>query len=276
MFRFIQHNTTGVLQTFGRYSKMCKPGLHIYIPFIQEITSVSNRLNQHTFNYRTKTKDNVFTDITIAVQYQILQDDSAKALFALYDSHSQIKAYIENDIRALVSDINLDKLFESQYDICHSVMNNLSIKMKEHGFSIIDTLVVSIDPTKEVKEAMNKINASERLKMAAKNEADAYYIKELRHAEADKERKRLQGEGISEKRKAILNGYKNGIDEMATNFGLCPKDIIDFVMKTQHLDTIEAIGKSNNAKTIFLNHEPNNIRNSIMQAREGKEGKEEM
>lgn len=264
MFRIIQHNSTGVLQTFGKYTRMCKPGLHVYIPIIQKISSVSNRLHQDTFHCKTKTKDNVFTDITIVVQRQILPDDTAKALFSLDNYNAQITAYIENDVRALVPTIDLDTLFESQNDICDSVMNNLSSKMKEYGFTIVNTLVVSIEPSKEVKEAMNKINATERLKMASKNEADANYIKEIRHAEADKERKRLQGEGISEKRKAILSGYKNGIDEMVSSFGLCPKDIIDFVMKTQHLDTIEAIGKSNNTKTIFLNHDPNNIRNSFL------------
>ena len=124
---------------------------------------------------------------------------------------------------------------------------------------------------------MNAIYANKRMKAAAKEEADANYIKKVRDAEADKDRKRLQGEGISEQRLAILKGYEQGVDDMAKKLGLTPTDIVDFVMKTQHLDTLEAIGRSNNAKTIFINHTPTGLqsedhfRNSIIQANQVEE-----
>lgn len=64
-----------------------------------------------------------------------------------------------------------------------SVMNNLSAKMKNYDFTIVNTLVESIKPLAEVKESMNRIYATEKLKQ------DAKYIRELRQEGADKERK---------------------------------------------------------------------------------------
>ena len=42
--------------------------------------------------------------------------------------------------------------------------------MTEYGYNIIKTLVTDIDPDTQVKEAMNRINASEREKVAAQFE----------------------------------------------------------------------------------------------------------
>jgi regulator of protease activity HflC (stomatin/prohibitin superfamily) len=159
--------------------------------------------------------------------------------------------------------MTLDSLYESQGEISKSVSDQLKSKMARYGYTIVDTLVNDIVPAKKVSEAMNDINASERLKMAATNIADADYIKAVRHAESDRDRKVLQGEGISGQRIAILKGYENGIEDMSKNLGLSSKDVIDFVMKTQHLDMLEQIGSSNNTKTVFLSHQPEGLSNKF-------------
>jgi regulator of protease activity HflC (stomatin/prohibitin superfamily) len=100
--------------------------------------------------------------------------------------------------------------------------------------------------------AMNKINASERLKEAAQNEADASYIRKVREAEGDKQRKILNGEGISGQRLAILQGYSTGVESMAHGLGLSSADIVNFVLETQRYDMLSEVGISENAKTIFL------------------------
>ena len=256
MFRFIKTANTGVKQHFGKFIGLCEPGLNFYIPIVQKISIVSNMVQHKDFIFKVKTKDDVFTDLHIGVQIQIKSEDTEKAFFKLNDPDSQIDSYVQNVVRSQAPKMTLDQLFESQGDIADSVSQHLEERMSEYGYTIIDTLVNNIVPDREVADAMNKINASERLKKAAKNEADANYIREVRHAEADRDRKILQGEGISGQRLAILKGYENGIEEMAEGLGLTPKDIIDFVMKTQHLDTLESIGKSANTKTIFMSHQP--------------------
>lgn len=254
----IKTSSTGVLQSFGKFSRTLDAGLHLYVPFIQRIDTVSNRLRQSDFKFEVKTKDNVFAILDIAVQHTVLPEDTEKAFYSLSNYESQTRSYIENVVRAQVPKMSLDQLFESQDQISQDVSENLQHRMKQYGYTIEKTLITSVEPDHKVKQAMNEINASLRLKEAVKHKADAEYISRVREAEADKDRKRLQGEGMSQQRLAILSGYKIGVSEMASSLGLTPKDVIDFVMSTQHLDTIETIGKSQNCKTIFLNHQPKN------------------
>jgi len=270
MLKFIPTATTGIRQRFGQYVGTVDPGLCVYVPVMEKISLVDNRLQQEAFAFEVKTSDDVFTTVGLKVQYRIPPHLSSRAFFSLENPKEQIDAYIENVVRAKAPSMTLNMLYQEQDAICDSVSVKLSNRMFEHGYMIENTLITSIEPASKVKQAMNAIYESERLKMAAQNEADAHYIKEVRQAEADKERKRLQGEGISEQRQAIIAGYNNGISNMAEQMGIPAATIIDFVMKTQHLDTLEAIGRSNNAKTVFLSHEPSGFDNAGMAAQESK------
>ncbi len=254
--KFISTSTTGIIQRFGKFTGIATPGLNFYIPIVQTIRLVDNRLKQESFSFEVKTSDDVFTTISIKVQYRIKPENSEKAFFSLEKPKEQIDAYIENVVRAKAPSMSLNMLYQEQNAICESVSEKLSDCMDEYGYTIENTLITSIEPAAKVKAAMNAIYETERLKIAAKNEADAHYIKEVRQAEADKERKRLQGEGISEQRQAIARGYQESVEEMSHALKVSSKEIIDFVMKTQHLDTMEAIGRSNNTKTIFMHHDP--------------------
>jgi len=252
--QFVRTASVGIKETFGRYTKTVGPGLRFYIPGIQRIVPISNKLNQTNLNFQVKTKDDSFTRLDIAVQYRINAEDSSTAFYSMEDPISQIRAYVENTVRAKAPKMTLAELYDDFNTIEKIVSDQLSKTMASYGYVIENTLVRSVEPPSEIRDAMNQINASERLKQATKNTAEAKYIEKIREAEADRDRKRLQGEGISQQRKAIMKGYESGIDEMASKFGLTPQQIINFVMRTQYLDTMETIGKSTNTKTVFLNH----------------------
>lgn len=181
-----------------------------------------------------------------------------------------MNAYTESAIRTFASGVTLTELFASQESICKNVLEHLSSKMEHNGFTIENTLVTEIDPNKIVKDSLNSIEAAKRSKEAAVQEAEALYIKEIKLAEADRDRKILQGEGTSGQRTAIMNGYKNCVDQMASSFGISHKDITDFLLATLHIDMLEHIGKSSNAKTIFIDHNNSDFRKQIIESNEVK------
>ena len=282
-FTFIDTASTGIKTTFGKAGgvisnqTMLKPGFRVYLPFIQNIYKVSNRLQQSTYGMSVKTKDNVFCNIDINVQWKIKHDNTETAYFSLDDPDNQIKSYVENVIRSTAPDYNLDDLFVQQGDISHKINETLVAKLEEHGYSIVDTQITAIEPDRGVVNSMNKINESLRLREAAKNEAETLYIKSIRAAEARAESKRLQGEGISNMRKAIMNGYDESITGFTEKHSLDPSEILCFLKDIQKLETLDAIGTSDsNNRVIFTSLDqsstPNStrLRNTTMKAREAK------
>lgn len=79
-------------------------------------------------------------------------------------------SYSENTVRRIASTLTLDQLFESQSEIADAIMENVAPKMSEGGFTIESSQVRNIEPPEAISKSMNEINASERRKIAAKND----------------------------------------------------------------------------------------------------------
>src|SRR6056300_847146 len=115
------------------------------------------------------------------------------AFYKLDYPHEQITSYVFDVVRAEVPKMKLDDVFVKKDDIALAVKAELNEAMSDYGFDIIKTLVTDIDPDQQVKNAMNRINASEREKIAAQYEGDAQRISIVERARGEAESKRLQG-----------------------------------------------------------------------------------
>jgi regulator of protease activity HflC (stomatin/prohibitin superfamily) len=127
--------------------------------------------------------------------------------------------------------------------------------MIEYGYDIIKTLVTDIDPDGQVKEAMNRINASEREKVAAQFEGDAQRILIVERAKAEAESKRLQGQGIADQRREIARGLEESV-EVLNRVGINSQEASALIIVTQHYDTLQSIGHSTNSNLILLPNSP--------------------
>ena len=110
---------------------------------------------------------------------------------------------------------------------------------------------------------MSKVVASQRLREAALNEAEASKIRVVKQAEAEKESRILLGEGVAGERRAIIDGLKNSIDDMKSIPELKTDEVMNLVVVSQYFDTIRAVGESENTKVMFLNPAPNGANDLI-------------
>jgi regulator of protease activity HflC (stomatin/prohibitin superfamily) len=151
--------------------------------------------------------------------------------------------------------MKLDDVFERKDDIANAVKSELNDAMQDYGYDIIKTLVTDIDPDEQVKEAMNRINASEREKVAAEFEAEAERIKIVAKARAEAESKRLQGQGIADQRREIARGLEESVDVLS-KVGINSQEASALIVVTQHYDTLQSLGEETNSNLILLPNSP--------------------
>ena len=140
-------------------------------------------------------------------------------------------------------------------DIANAVKRELNDAMINYGYDIIKALVTDIDPDAQVKEAMNRINAAEREKVAAQYEGDAARILIVEKAKAEAESKRLQGQGIADQRREIARGLEESVDVL-NNVGINSQEASALIVVTQHYDTLQSIGEETNSNLILLPNSP--------------------
>ena len=61
--------TAGVVERFGKFSRIVQPGLRVLVPFAESVYFVDLQVKQAQFSVETKTRDNVFVQIPVIVQY---------------------------------------------------------------------------------------------------------------------------------------------------------------------------------------------------------------
>jgi len=268
-FFTVKQQTRAIIERFGRYVRTAKPGLNVKIPFIDHIVQrVSLRVQQLLVEVDTKTLDNVFVKLSVAVQFRVVEGSEADSYYKLQDHVEQIKSYVLDVVRAKVPRMNLDEVFEKKDDVGTAVKSELDVSMKIYGFEIPNALVTDVNPADNVKSAMNEIQTQQRLQVAANAKGEANKILVVKNAEAEAESKRLQGEGIAKQRRAIVDGLRESIaaftDKVST---VNEHEVLNLVLMTQYFDTLKEIGISAGSKVILTPHAPGGMTDMTEQLR---------
>merc|ERR1719238_1049743 len=225
------------------------------------------RLQQMEVSCETKTKDNVFVLIRVAVQYQVRTDDESiqNAHYRLTNPKQQIESYVFDVVRSSVPKIELDDVFTTKEEISTNIKSELESSMASFGYEILGTPITDIDPDREVKRAMNEINKAKRLRVAAEDEGEAVKIRAVKEAEAeaarteiqakaDAEAKFLGGQGISRQRQAIMEGLRESVNAFKNEVtGVDAKTVMDLMIVTQYFDMMKDVGAQSKTTAVFLN-----------------------
>ncbi|SIQ03652.1 SPFH domain-containing protein [Maribacter ulvicola] len=252
----VKQQTAVLIETFGKFTSVRQSGIQFKIPFVQRIAArIGLKIQQLDVIIETKTLDDVFVKLKVSVQYVVIREKVYDAYYKLEYPHEQITSYVFDVVRAEVPKMKLDDVFVKKDDIAIAVKSELQEAMLDYGFDIIKTLVTDIDPDPQVKEAMNRINASERQKTAAQFEGDAARILIVEKAKAEAESKRLQGQGIADQRREIARGLEESV-EVLNKVGINSQEASALIVVTQHYDTLQSIGEETNTNLILLPNSP--------------------
>ncbi len=269
-FFIVNQQTCAVIERLGKFHRIVESGLWFKIPFIDSIAArLSFRIHQLDVAVETKTLDNVFVNVVVAVQYKILPEKVYEACYMLQDPGYQIKAFVFDLVRAQVPKLVLDDVFSKKDDIADAVKLELEKPMSEFGYGIIKALITDINPDQNVKAAMNEINTAQRLRVAAAEKGEAEKILKVKQAEAEAESSILHGKGIAGQRQAIIEGLGQSVEGFVRQIpGAQASHVMDMVLLIQYIDTLKEISASSKSNVVFVPHSPGNVADLSAQIRE--------
>lgn len=236
----VDQQEAAIVTRFGKVVRVATAGLNFKVPFLEAVAGTQSlRVLQYLMEVVTKTKDDVFVTVTVSVQYRVADGQVVNAVYGLDDHQAQMDAYASDAVRAKVPALTLTEAYERKGDIADAVQAALTDAMAKYGWDIVAALVTEIDPDEKVVEAMNE------------------KILTLRNAEAEAEAMRLEGQGIANQRKAILDGLAATIKELQAEMpGFSVQEIMNAIMLTRYFDTLQEMAKSGGVNTIMLPSSP--------------------
>ncbi|MFA6603558.1 MAG: SPFH domain-containing protein [Patescibacteria group bacterium] len=269
-FFTVPQQRVAMVTRFGKFVRVAHAGLNFKIPWIESVAGwMTLQYCELKVEVETKTQDNVFVKVIVAVQYYVLEDRVYQAYYKLRDATKQITSFVYDVVRARVPKMKLDDVFEKKDEIADAVKTELAEIMDDFGYGILKAPVTDIDPDAKVKTAMNEINAAQRERVAAAEKGEAEKILQVKKAEAEAESKKLQGEGIANQRKAIVNGLRESVEAFTQSVdGTTAKDVMQLVLMTQYFDTLKDIGASAKTSAVFVPHSPGALADLSSQMRD--------
>lgn len=251
----IHTKEAGIVERFGKFHRIASEGLNFKNPFIDSVVYVEDLSMQlMDVEVQSKTSDDATVTIPVRVQYYVRPEKVKEAYYELDDPAKQIAAHIRNVILSYVPGITLDQAYKQEQDIAIKIKDALSGVMTKFGYAIENALVTQIVPAKEVVAAMNAINTQRREKVAVEAKAEADKLVKVKAAEAEAEAKRLEGQGIANQRKAIIEGLQKSVEDFKTATGVNVEEVMALVLMTQYFDMMKEVGKNSN--TILMPSSP--------------------
>lgn len=240
----IQQEHQGLVTRFGRHVRTnTDPGLKAKIPFIESVKSISMQEFQVDEMLETKTTDNLFVKLPIAIHFQI--SDPATYHFKKGNATQLMKKVVAAAVREYTSGKDFQELYDERQQIKEGVLEKVAEQVGGFGLSINDIVIDEPQASSEVKETFDRVRSSALEKDAAKNEAEADYIRTVKRAEADKQRNILIGEGVAGFREKILTGYAE-LRAKLIDDGVDADTADRFMEEAMRLDTLRDIGDKGN------------------------------
>ena len=273
--RISDQNTVAVVELLGKYRRSMTAGFNMIIPIFESIRErVSLRQQNFALQGNYPSKDKVITTIGTNLIFSVDQglDGVKRYVYELDDRVRSIEASIENSLRTYVAQETHESLLEKKEELAQHIKGDLEMQFKDWGMRIHSFQITNVTFPVTITNAMSEVVASEQLRRAAENKGEAAKIQAVKEAEGERERKRLQGEGIALERMAIANGLRQSIEAVQGITKQNTSEIIATLTLTQYLDTIKSVGMADNSKVIFIDSSVAKTHDIMQQIVAGIEG----
>jgi regulator of protease activity HflC (stomatin/prohibitin superfamily) len=215
-----------IVELLGKYSRTLSAGLHILVPFMENIAYKHN-LKERAIDIPEQiciTKDNVQVGIDGVLYLQIL--DAARASYGISDYNFAIAQLAQTTLRSEIGKLDLDRTFEERQTINVNVVNELDKATEPWGVKVLRYEIKNINPPHDVLQAMEKQMRAEREKRAviltsegerdAKiNQAEGEKQRVIKESEAARQRQINEAQGEAEAILAVATATAEGLQRVA-------------------------------------------------------------
>ena len=226
MVRIVPQQAAFVVERLGKYHRTLDAGLHITIPFIDQIR-YRHSLKEIVLDIPAQiciTKDNVQVNVDGVLFFRVT--DPSRASYGVNDYEQAIIQLAQTTLRSEIGKIDLDRSFEEREKINNAVILAIDHATDPWGVKVLRYEIKSIQPPRDVLDAMEKQMRAEREKRAKIlesegdrdskiNRAEGMKQETIKHSEADRQKRINEAEGQASAIIAVARATADGLNQIA-------------------------------------------------------------
>ncbi|MBX7148963.1 paraslipin [bacterium] len=224
--KIVPQQSAYVIERLGKYSRTLDAGLHIVVPFVDQIR-YKHQLKEIVLDIPEQiciTKDNVQVHIDGVIFFRVV--DAQRASYGVNNYIQAIIQLAQTTLRSEIGKIDLDRSFEEREKINNAIVLSIDHATDPWGVKVLRYEMKSITPPKDVLEAMEKQMRAEREKRAqilvsegdrdAKiNRAEGIKQETIKNSEAEKQKKINEAEGQAQAIMSVASATALSLSKIA-------------------------------------------------------------
>jgi len=228
--RIVPQQMTFVVERLGKFSRTLDAGPHLIIPFFDQVR-YRHTLKEIVLDIPEQiciTKDNVQVNVDGVLFFRVM--DPARASYGVANFQQAIMQLTQTTLRSEIGKIDLDRSFEEREKINAAVILAIDTATDPWGVKVLRYEIKSINPPRDVLDAMEKQMRAEREKRAKVlesegdrdskiNRAEGIKQETIKASEADRQRSINEAEGTANAIFAIANATAEGLKKIADVLG---------------------------------------------------------
>jgi regulator of protease activity HflC (stomatin/prohibitin superfamily) len=204
----VEQYESGVALRLGKFHTMLNSGWNFVIPLVTNVFKVDLRIQVLDVpRQEVITKDNSPTMVDAVVYYRVA--DAKKAVLNVANFRAAIVNMAQTTLRGVVGDMELDEIFSSRDKINAILRDKLDIETDPWGVKVDNVEIREVDPSPNVKAAMEEQTSAERERRAAILKADGEKRSSILNAEGDKQSRILAAEGVRQAKVLEAQGQRS-------------------------------------------------------------------
>lgn len=258
------------VERFGRFTRVLEPGLHVIVPFFDQIGHRLSSMEQvlDVPSQTVITKDNAAVVADAVLFFRI--DNPAKAAYQVADLEEAVTNLTMTNLRSVIGAMDLDDTLSNRQTINGKLLSIVDEATNPWGIKVLRIEIRDLQMSDELQNAMNGQMTAERRRRALVTEANGQREAEILKAEGEKRAAVLRAEGAREaafleaearERDAKAEALATEIVSKAIREG--DSQAIQYFLGTKYVEALQQIGSAPNSKLVLMPLEASGVTGAV-------------
>lgn len=245
--RIVPQGEEWVVERLGKYMKTLLPGLHVLIPYIDNVAYkvTTKDLILDVPEQEVITRDNAVL-VTNAIAF-VKVTDTQSAVYGVTNFQMAVMNLVQTSLRAIIGDMDLDQALSSRDQIKARLKESIADDVSDWGLTLKSVEIQDIKPSPTMQKSMELQAAAERERKATVTRAEGDKQAAILEAEARLESAKRDAEAQVRLAAASAEAIKRIAESI-------PEKELPalYLLGEKYISALKELSASGSSKTILL------------------------